>query len=111
MHSRNPPSGTEGAGVFAPFFGIPAYTMVLVARLAAKTGSPVVYGFARRLGRGKGFHLHFLPAPPGIDDPDPERAAAALNEGVQRCIEICPSQYQWSYKRFRVRPPNAPKLY
>ncbi len=39
------------------------------------------------------------------------QAAAALNQGVELCVRRCPEQYQWSYKRFKTRPPGQPKLY
>ena len=100
-----------GAGVFAPFFGVPAYTMVLLSRMAAKAGAPVIFTFAERLPRGRGFRMHFIPAPEGIADPDPVVAATALNRGVEQCIAIAPDQYQWAYKRFRSRPDGEPRFY
>ena len=97
--------------MFAPFFGYPALTMVLINRLARKTGAPVVFTYVERLPAAGGYRMSFLPAPEGIDDPDPEIAAAALNLGVESCIRRCPEQYQWSYKRFSVRPDGAPSPY
>jgi KDO2-lipid IV(A) lauroyltransferase len=97
----------ESGGVFAPFFGIPAVTMLLVAGLARRTGARVVFLFCERLPGGQGFHVHCLPAPAGIDDPDDEVAASALNRGVEECIRICPEQYHWTYRRFRRRPDNT----
>jgi len=104
------PKSTRGA-VFAPFFGQPALTMELVSRLAAKTGAPVVFCFAERLPFGKGHRIHWVQAPEGIDDADPIVAATALNQGVERCIHICPTQYQWSYKRFRKHPDGKTNRY
>jgi len=90
----------QGEGVVAPFFGVPALTMVLLSRLARSTGAAVVFGFCERLPRGGGFRLHVLEAPAGIDDEDIEVACAALNRGVERCVELAFAQYQWTYKRF-----------
>ncbi|VAX07731.1 Lipid A biosynthesis lauroyl acyltransferase [hydrothermal vent metagenome] len=104
------PKSARGA-VFAPFFGVPALTMELVSRLSKKTRAPVVFCFAERLPKGQGFRLHWVPAPDGIDDPDPELAAAALNKGVETCVRICPEQYQWSYKRFRSHPDGKTNRY
>jgi len=101
----------ENAGVFAPFFGVPAVTMLLVARLSRRTGARVVCLFAERRDRGAGFYLHCLPTPPGIDDPDDLVAATALNQAVEHCIEQCPEQYHWTYRRFRRRPGGAPTPY
>ncbi|MHB8535724.1 MAG: lysophospholipid acyltransferase family protein [Sulfuricaulis sp.] len=102
---------TRSAGVFAPFFGIPTSTMVLLSRLAAKTGAPVMFGYAERLARGRGYHLHFLPAAPEIALTDTVAAAAAVNAMVEQCARVLPEQYQWVYKRFRVRPPGAKSFY
>ena len=100
-----------GLGVFAPFFGHPANTMMLLPRLATDTRAQVVLVYAERLPRGGGFHLRFVPASPGIDDPEIERSAAVLNGDVERTVRALPEQYMWSYKRFRIRPPGFPDPY
>jgi len=97
--------------VFAPFFGVPALTMLLINRLARKTGARVIFLFAVRLPRARGFHLHCLPAPMGIDSEDETTGAAALNQGIENAVNICPEQYLWAYKRFRKHPPGMPELY
>ncbi len=55
--------------------------------------------------------LQFFSAPDGIADPDPERAAEALNKGVEACVRRCPSQYQWPYKRFKGSPEGVSSPY
>ncbi|MDW8478617.1 MAG: lipid A biosynthesis acyltransferase [Xanthomonadales bacterium] len=95
-----------GEGVFAPFFGIPTYTMTLVSRLARRTGAPVLLAFAERLPRGRGFAIRLREAPPGIHDPSLEASVAALNRGVESCARAALPQYQWSYKRFSHLPPG-----
>jgi len=97
--------------VFAPFFGVPALTMLLINRLARKTGARVIFGFAVRLPHARGFHMHFLPAPEGIDSEDEVTGATALNRGIEDAVNTCPEQYLWAYKRFRRRPEGMPKLY
>lgn len=104
------PRADKGA-VFAPFFGMPAYTMLLVKRLARKTGAPVVFLFAERLGPGAGYRIHCQSAPPAIGSEDDALAAAALNQGIAACVRVCPEQYLWPYRRFRERPPGMPKVY
>lgn len=104
------PKADKGA-VFAPLFGVPAFTMLLVNRLARRTGAPVVFLFAERLADAEGFRVHCIPAPAGIDSDDDVVAATALNLGIERCVMTCPEQYVWPYKRFRRRPAGAPKVY
>lgn len=93
-----------GNGIFAPFFGVPAYTMVLLSRLAMKTKATVVFAYAERLPRGAGYHLHFLPVPQAINNGPLEDSVRCVNEAVEECVRALPEQYQWSYKRFRTRP-------
>jgi KDO2-lipid IV(A) lauroyltransferase len=95
-----------GEGQFAPFFGTPALTMVLLSRLAQRTGAAVLFAFVERLPKGAGFRMHVLPAPDGIADDDLPTAVAALNRGVEDCVRLAPEQYQWAYKRYSIRPPD-----
>ncbi len=102
----------QGEGQFAPFFGVEALTMVLVPRLAERTGATVVFAFAERLPHGEGFRIHVLPAPDGIANADLRVACTALNRGVETCVERAPLQYQWHYKRYSIRPdPDEPNPY
>lgn len=94
----------SGEGAFASFFGLHCKSMTLLSRLAQKAGAPVVFGFAERLPRGKGFRLNFLPAPDAIASADGELAVRALHQGLEACIALAPAQYQWSYKRFSIQP-------
>lgn len=101
-----------GEGQFAPFFGVEANTMVLLPRMAQRTGAAVLFAFAERLRRGRGFRIHFRSAPSGIDDADLRVACTALNRGVQDCVELAFTQYQWTYKRWAERPdPREPDPY
>src|SRR5262249_48670240 len=89
------------------FFGTQALTMVLLSRLAQRTSATVLFAFAERLPRAAGYRLHFLPAPAGIAHPDLPRAAAELNPGVEDCLRLPTTQYQWHYKCYSIRPkPN-----
>ncbi|HHM04313.1 MAG TPA: lipid A biosynthesis acyltransferase [Gammaproteobacteria bacterium] len=96
------PKGGEGR--LAPFFAQPAHTMVLLSRLAMKTRAPVVFCYARRLTGGRGFQVHFLPAPAVLNEGTLAASLAGVNEMVERCVRTCPEQYQWGYKRFGSAP-------
>ena len=100
-----------GNGLFAPLFGIEANTMALLPRLAIKTGAPVIFCYAERLSWGRGYHLHFIPAPSAIQAAPIEHAVRVMNEGVEALVRRCPQQYQWGYKRFRTRPAGEKPLY
>ncbi|KGI76782.1 lipid A biosynthesis acyltransferase [Oleiagrimonas soli] len=96
----------QGEGRYAPFYGRRALTMVLLPRLAARTGATVLFAFAERLPKGAGYRIHLLPAPEGLDDADPDRACAALNRGVEACVERAFTQYQWTYRRYTPPAPG-----
>jgi KDO2-lipid IV(A) lauroyltransferase len=108
MPDQDPP---QGRGVFVPFFGVLAHTPVLVSKLVQHTGAPVLYFYGERLPWGRGFIVHYRPAPPEIHDPDLMTSAAAVNAGLEACIRACPEQYWWGYERFRRRPPGERGFY
>lgn len=100
----------RGDGVFVPFFGIQALSMSLVSRLANKTGAVVLMAFVERGHDLGGFRVHLRAAPEAVADADTMRAVAALNAAVEACIAQAPAQYQWSYKRFSMRPEGEPPM-
>ena len=104
----------RGDGEFAPFFGRPALTMSLLTRLAARTGATVLYAYCERVadhGDEPAFELHIEAAEPAVADPDPQVAVAALNAGIERIARRDPAQYQWTYKRFSIRPDGEANPY
>jgi KDO2-lipid IV(A) lauroyltransferase len=101
----------KGTGMFAPFFGTPAYSMVLLGRLAAKTGAPVIFTWCERLSLGRGYRLHFRQPPAAIGSDNLTEAVIATNQAVEECVRECPAQYQWSYRRFRTRPDGEASFY
>lgn len=96
-----PDQDPRAAGICVPLFGVPANTMTLLPRLIQRSGAAVVFGYAERLSWGRGYRLHILAPPAAIADGDPAIAARALNQGVERCINATPTQYLWSYQRFK----------
>jgi KDO2-lipid IV(A) lauroyltransferase len=102
----------NGEGVWAPFFGLPAYTMTLAQRLQQMDGAPIAVICAERAPNGRGYRGHIrvledmLPADPGA-------AAAVINHAVQSLIDEVPTQYLWGYNRYKtpsggMAPPSAP---
>lgn len=93
----------EGMGVWAPFFGQPAYTMTLAARLVQQTGAVPLLVWGERLPGGAGYAVHFsafdgaLPA----DANAQAESAAVINRAMERLILQCPQQYLWGYNRYK----------
>jgi len=96
---------SRGEGVWAPFFGRPAFTMTLPARLARAHDAQVVLVYAQRLARGAGFCLHWEPLAQALSG-DPREDAASINRAMEQLILRCPEQYLWSYNRYKT-PPGA----
>ena len=96
-----------GEGEFALFFGKPALTMTLFGRLAGRSGARVLFAWCERLPGTSPprFALHIEAAPEAIGDGDPRTAVAALNAGVEAIARRDFAQYQWTYKRYTLRPP------
>ncbi len=104
------PKSAGAAAAVAPFFGRDCATMVLLGRLAARHRSPVLFVWAERQPDGRYRMRHFR-ADEAIADPDPQRAATALNQAVERCIASAPAQYQWAYRRFLPVCPGQDNPY
>ncbi len=105
------PDQVPASGEFAPFFGVPAFTDTLIPRLVRKTGARVICAFVKRCQGSQGFEVEFRPAVEAISSADLHESVAALNQSIENCVREIPEQYQWEYKRFRVRPPGEAKLY
>ena len=100
-----------GTGMFAPFFGIQAYSMVFLSRLSLKTGAPIIFAWCERLSWGRGYHLHFRSFSDVNEACEIDSHMAAVNRAVERCVRECPEQYQWSYRRFKSRPKGEAPFY
>ena len=90
----------KGEGAWVPFFGRPAYTMTLAARLA-ETGATVLLAYAERLHYGAGYHLKLFPLSAPLQG-DLLQRAAQLNRELEALIRLCPEQYLWGYNRYKV---------
>ncbi|MEK8051167.1 lysophospholipid acyltransferase family protein [Ideonella sp. DXS22W] len=97
----------EGMGVWAPFFGRPAYTMTLAARLVQQTGAAWLLIWAERLPAGAGWVLRVsepaapLPASAADDEALQLACASVLNDEMARLIAQQPGQYLWGYHRYK----------
>lgn len=94
------PSG----GVIVPFFGIETLSSTLAPKLASKTKCALV-GLSCLRNDNNGFDIYCTK----LDDPDlyardMNVATKALNNAMEQMIRVCPSNYMWSYRRFKHLP-------
>lgn len=97
---------SQGDGVWAPFFGKPAYTMVLPAKLALSGNAIVLVLGAERLPSGAGFRIHVERLAEPLTGA-PEQDVAAINRAIEKMVLRFPTQYLWGYNRYK-RPAGAP---
>ena len=101
------PSG--GEGVWVPFFGRPAYTTPLPARLANRNNTPVVMFTAKRKSIGQGWVMQATRLATLSEDAN--IAAAQLNVAIENAVLVAPEQFIWSYNRYKhpagAEPPPS----
>jgi KDO2-lipid IV(A) lauroyltransferase len=94
----------EGLGLWAPFFGRPAYSMTLAAKLALQSGAALVPVRTERLPVGRGYRMQFQAPVPGLDvtpPPDLLQAVTLVNQANEALILSLPGQYLWAYARYK----------
>jgi KDO2-lipid IV(A) lauroyltransferase len=100
-------------GVFVPFFGRPACTRDGPARIAMRTGAPVLPVFMERIGDTMRHRVRALPplelVPEGAD---PQAAlvenVARMTNAIESAIRRAPDQWIWTHRRWRTKPKSAP---
>jgi Kdo2-lipid IVA lauroyltransferase/acyltransferase len=113
----------EGLGVWSPFFGKPAYTMTLAARLALQSGAALVPVVCKRLASGSGYVITIWPplavpgdmseaVPDGVAQatpgPNVESVVAQINQSVEAMVRQNPGQYLWAYGRYKTPRSGTP---
>jgi len=91
------PSG--GDGVWVPFFGRPAYTTPLPARLANRNKTPVIMFTAKRKNLGQGWLMQATCLAPFSEDAN--LAATEMNQAIEHAILKAPEQFIWAYNRYK----------
>lgn len=96
-------------GILTDFLGRPAWSILMPAVIARKSGTPLLPAFIHREGNKSIITIH--PEYRVSEHPDPEVAAAEDTRGLTRCIEeyviAHPTQWYWVHKRWKNAPPAA----
>jgi Kdo2-lipid IVA lauroyltransferase/acyltransferase len=92
----------EGEGVWATFFGQPAYTMTLASRLAIMPKVTALFFCGERLPHGRGFALHIAPLEGSLNG-NREHDVQIINNNVEQWVARFPSQYLFGYNRYKSR--------
>jgi Kdo2-lipid IVA lauroyltransferase/acyltransferase len=97
---------SQGEGQWAPYFGRPAWTMTLAARLSEVKGTDVLCIWAQRLPSGAGWCIRITPPEKPLAGSLSERVVR-INQEMERMVRACPAQYLWGYNRYK-RPTGVP---
>jgi len=93
-------------GVFVDFFGRPACTNSGLAKLALRSGSPVIPMYTVRKDRS--FFIEFLPEIPlcetGDTIKDIEINTQNYTSAVESMVRRYPDQYFWVHNRWKTKP-------
>jgi len=89
----------EGEGEWAAFFGRPAYTVTLAAKLAERPNIATFLAYARRLPGGEGYSITVRPLP---EKAPAETSTHRLNRALEALVRECPEQYLWGYNRYKT---------
>ena len=91
-------------GMQVPFFGVPASTHTVAARLHLLTGAPLVFGYTLRTGPMRSRIVAEDPieiARTGDRDTDVRAILTTVAARLEAAIRRHPEQYLWSHRRWR----------
>ena len=105
----------ETEGVFVDFFGVPASTTFMMAKIALRTQAPIIPVFAPWNEQTKKYDVIVDPvvtAPlTGDEETDVHALTSAITKVVENRIRQYPDQWLWIHKRWKTRPPGDPAIY
>lgn len=105
----------DDEAIFVDFFGVPAATTFIVAKLSVRTGAPLVPVFAPWSEEKKKFLLIVEPTlsvePSGDEDADVRLLTSKFSLLIESRIRQYPGQWLWIHKRWKTRPPGEPPIY
>lgn len=101
-------------GIFVDFFGRAACTTTGPARIAGRTGVPIVLGLVTWDSKIKKYRLHFELVE-WIHHENPEEEirvnTANFTKLIEQHVRRYPDQWLWVHRRWKTRPPGEPPLY
>jgi Kdo2-lipid IVA lauroyltransferase/acyltransferase len=102
-------------GIFVDFFGVPASTTFMLAKLALRTEAAVLPVFAP-WDQERGRFLLKIDEPltvarSGDDEDDVRRLTQLFTGVVEKYVRRYPDQWLWIHRRWKTRPPGEPGLY
>jgi KDO2-lipid IV(A) lauroyltransferase len=105
----------DAEAIFVDFFGVPAATNFIMAKLALRTNSPIIPIFAP-WSEEKQKYLLLIGAPNSIEptgeeEQDVRALTTKLSQHIENAIRRYPGQWLWIHKRWKTRPKGEPAIY
>ena len=102
-------------GVFVNFFGVPASTTLVTAKVSLRTGAPIVPIFAPWDEQRQRYRIR-IEAPlsierTGDEEQDIRRLTEKFTNVIEEQIRRHPDQWLWIHKRWRTQPKGQPNFY
>ena len=93
----------RGEGVWASFFGRPAFTMTFPVKMARQFDAALfIVWTVRHPGKGWEVHLRRWELPEADEGDDAMKAGVeAMNRQIEAAIHEAPEQYIWNYTRYK----------
>ncbi len=102
-------------GIFVDFFGVPASTTFILAKLAVRTEAAVLPVFAPWDRARRRFLLKIeeplTVARSGDHEDDVRRLTQLFTGVVEKYVRRYPDQWLWIHRRWKTRPPGEPEIY
>ena len=105
----------DDEAIFVDFFGVPAATTFLMAKLALRTQTPIVPVFSPWDAETGKYLLIVEPLisveTTGDEEADVRRVTMEITRRLENQIRQYPGQWLWIHKRWKTRPPGEPPIY
>ena len=97
------------SSIFAPFFGVPAATVVATSRLAQMGRARVLPFMPRKTARG--WCVRFYPMLEPFPGDNELEDTTRVNQAIEAGVRLAVPEYFWIHKRFKRRPPGCDPVY
>ena len=105
----------DAEAIFVDFFGVPAATNFIMAKLALRTKSPIIPIFAPWSEEKRKYLMIVGPpvsfTPIGNEEEDVRALTNTLSQLIENTIRRYPGQWLWIHKRWKTRPKGEPAIY
>lgn len=105
----------EHEGIFVDFFGLQASTTFILAKLAMRTGAPVLPVFAPWDAKRRRFLIKvdepLALSRTGDEENDARELTQCFTKVVEKYVRLYPDQWLWIHRRWKTRPDGEAGIY